>query len=81
MTPTVEDYLISMDPILRKIHKHKVSIEAKNKPNDGRIEIVSANTNVRNCCYNLEARTSKTGFLGQTRCDLGQNVFRVRFLI
>ncbi|KAI4461743.1 phosphoinositide 3-kinase regulatory subunit 4 [Holotrichia oblita] len=69
MTPTIEDHLIAMDPILRKIHKHKSSIEAKYKPNDGRIEINSSDTNVRNCCYNLEVRSSKNAFLSQTSSD------------
>ncbi|KRT79355.1 HEAT domain-containing protein [Oryctes borbonicus] len=65
MTQKIEDYLIAMDPILRKIHKHKVSAEAKSKSNDGKIEINSANTNARKCCHNFEARNSKNGFLAQ----------------
>lgn len=67
MTPKIEDHLLAMDQKLRKIHKHKVSADAKTKNNDGRIEISSANSNVKNHVVNLESRTSKATFLQQNR--------------
>ena len=69
MTPTIESHLMAMSGHLRKIHKHRASVEAKSKQHevsDGKIIVNSNSSTVRGYVASLEPKT-KNGFLLQNR--------------
>lgn len=48
MTEHVEEYLLKMSNHLKKIHKHKTSVDARFKHNDGKADVDSFSSGVRN---------------------------------
>lgn len=66
MTEEVEEQLLRMSNHLKKVHKHKVQLNARvEKANDGKIEINSATSTVRSRVYNLANKTEYTRYATQ----------------
>lgn len=68
MNEEVEDQLLKMSHHLKKLHKCKSLMNARNeKQNDGKIEINTATSTVRSHVYNLANKMDLTRFVWKKR--------------